>query len=161
MAELQELLTRSMDNAGAHVRSIFTREHWLSARQVCRYLQGVRQVAAATVNSRGEPRVAPIDAVFYHGKFCLSTDSRSLRARHLSKRPAVSVTYFEAADPAIIVHGRAGFIRREDENFGPLDSEWMKAYGRSTTSLSESVEFIRVKPQIMLACSFQPQRYLV
>lgn len=113
----------------------------------------------ATVSSRGEPRVAPIDAVFYHGDFCLSTDSRSLRARHLRRRPALSLTYFESADPAIIVHGRARFIERKEEDFDSLDLEWRKAYGKSITELSDSVVFIRVKPEIMLAYSFQPQKY--
>jgi len=157
--ELQGLLDRSMSNACSHLQSIFNRNHWLSARQVCLYLQGVKQVAAATVTSKGEPRVAPIDAVFFHGRFYLSTDSRSLRARHLTKRPAVSVTYFESADPVIIVHGRAVFIQKSQPEFHILDSEWVKAYGRSILELSETVGFIRVDPTTMLACAFHPERF--
>ena len=157
--ELQGLLDRSMSNAGPHLRSIFSRNHWLSARQVCLYLQGVKQVAAATVTSKGEPRVAPIDAVFFHGKFYLSTDSRSLRARHLAKRSAVSVTYFESADPVIIVHGRATFMQESRPEFLILDSEWVKAYGKSILELSQTVGFIRVDPTTMLAYALHPERF--
>jgi uncharacterized pyridoxamine 5'-phosphate oxidase family protein len=157
--ELQGLLDRSMSNAGAHLRSIFSRNHWLSARQVCLYLHRVKQVAAATVTSKGEPRVAPIDAVFFHGKFYLSADSRSLRARHLAKRPAVSVTYFESADPVIIVHGRATFMQQSQPEFLILDSEWVKAYGTSILELSQTVGFIRVDPTTMLAYALHPERF--
>ena len=139
ITELQNLLDRSMNNAGPHVRSIFDRSNWLSARQVCLHLQGVKQVAAATVSSKGEPRVAPIDAVLFHGRFYLSTDSKSLRARHLAKRPAISVTYFESADPVIIAHGMAVFIQKTSPEFPALDSEWIKAYGKSILELSPTV----------------------
>jgi uncharacterized pyridoxamine 5'-phosphate oxidase family protein len=159
VSELQVLLDRSMGNAGSHVKSIFDRRNWLSARQVCSYLQGVRQVAAATSSSSGEPRVAPIDAVFFHGKFCLSSDSKSLRVRHLAARPSVSLTYFESADPVIIVHGRATFIQKDDTDFQSLDSEWVKAYGKSILELSLTVEFIRVEPKIMLAYALHPERF--
>jgi hypothetical protein len=159
IGELQTLLNISMRNAGSHVKSIFDQAKWLSARQVCSYLQGVKQVAAATVTSRGEPRAAPIDAVFFHGRFCLSTDVKSLRARHLTARPSISVTYFESADPVVIVHGKATFIQKNDGDFRPLDSEWVKAYGKSILDLSPSVEFIRVEPKIMLAYAQHPERF--
>src|SRR5437660_2254141 len=100
LSQLQALLDRSMTGSGEHLRSSFKLEHRLSARQLSLYLQGVVQVSAATVSSRGEPRVAPIDAAFFHGKFHLSTDVGSLRARHLSREPSLSLTYFEGADPA-------------------------------------------------------------
>jgi uncharacterized pyridoxamine 5'-phosphate oxidase family protein len=157
--EVQRLLDASMDAAGDHMRSIFSDDKRLSARQISRYLQGVKQVAAATVNSRGEPMVAPIDAVFLHGRFYLSTDSTSLRARHLAAWNALSVTYFENADPVIIVHGRGIFVKKSSADFHALDSEWMKAYGKSVLDISDSVVFIRVKPMTMIAYAFHPDRF--
>ena len=159
LSQLQSLLDRSMTDSGAHLRSIFTREHWLSARQVSLYFQGVVQVAAATVSSRGEPRVAPIDAAFYHGKFYLSTDLSSLRARHLSKAPSLSLTYFEGADPVVMVHGRAAFVHKNHQEFQALDSIWIKEYGKCTLELSDTVVFIRVDPVKMLAYAFHPGRF--
>jgi uncharacterized pyridoxamine 5'-phosphate oxidase family protein len=159
LGQLQALLDRSMTDPGAHLRSIFKREHWLSARQVSLYLQGVLQVAAATVSSHGEPRVAPIDAAFFHGKFHLSTDLDSLRARHLRKRPALSLTYFEGADPVILAHGSATFVHQDRPEFAALDSIWRKEYGKSILELSDTVLFIRVDPSKMLAYSFHPERF--
>ncbi len=160
--ELQNTLDRSADKAGLHIRSLFKPEHRLSAlsaQQVVRFFQGVKEVAAATVNSRREPRVAPIDAVFYHGRFHLSTERNSLRARHITTNPGVSLTYFEGADPVIIVHGRGSFVRRNHSDFNKLDSEWVKAYGTSTTALSRGVLFVRVEPETMFAYAFHPKRF--
>jgi hypothetical protein len=102
--------------------------------------------------------VAPIDCIFYHGRFYLSTESKSLRARHLAKKPGISLTYFEGADPVIIVHGEALFVRRGEPAFSQLDSEWVKAYGSSTAALSDKVLFIKVEPKIMHAFAFHPER---
>jgi hypothetical protein len=159
LIELQGLLDRSMTNSGAHMKSIFKREHWLSARQISLYLQGVVQVAAATVSSRGEPRVAPMDAAFYHGRFHLSTDVGSLRARHLSRKPALSLAYFEGADPVILVHGIAASVQKNQPEFAALDSMWVKEYGKSVLELSDTVFFVRVAPVKMFAYSFHPERF--
>ena len=79
-----------------------------------------------------------------------------MRARHLVRRPAVSVTYFEGADPVIIVHGKASFVARDDPRFEALDAEWVKAYGKSITEISDGLRFIRVEPTKMFAYSLQP-----
>jgi hypothetical protein len=159
LEDLQRLLDRSMGGAGAHVRSIFKDEHRLSALQVSAYLMGVRQVAAATVSSKGEPRVAPVDSVFFHGKFHVSTDMNSLRAKHLQRKPQLSLTYFESADPAIIAHGIAEFIGKDNQDFVRLDAEWVKAYGQSVSELSSTVTFIRLDARRMLAYALHPERF--
>jgi hypothetical protein len=157
--ELQRMLDASASTEGAHMRSIFKPEHRLSASQVSSCLQGVIQVAVATVSSKGEPSVAPVDAVFYRAKFVLSTDKKSLRARHLARNPALSVTYFEGADPVVIAHGRARFIGPDDPEFADLDKEWVKAYGSSILGLSNSVVFVRLEPRLMFAFAFHPERF--
>jgi len=159
IARLQRLLNDSMSKAGSHVRSIFSPDHWLSARQVCGFMQGVKQVSVATVNSKEEPRVAPVDSVLFHGKFFISTDMRSFRARHLQKNPHMSLTYFESADPVIIASGKADFVNKDDPDFASLDSEWVKTYGQSILKLSDMVVFIRLNALTMLAYSLHPERF--
>jgi hypothetical protein len=122
-------------------------------------MRGVRQVAVATVNSKGEPRVAPVDSVLFHGRFFISTDLRSFRARHLHKNPYMSLTYFEGADPVIIANGKAGFVNKNDPEFASIDSEWVKTYGQSTLKLAESVTFIRLDMLTILAYAFHPERF--
>jgi len=160
LEEMQRLLDASNERAGGHLRSVFGAEKRLSARQISHYLRGVKQVAAAATNKKGEPRVAPIDAVLFHGKFFLSTDATSLRARSLSRNPAISLTYFEGADPMIVVNGRAAFVRKDDPNFEALDAQWKKAYGTSILELGDTVLFIRVDAVHMLAFAMHPERFL-
>jgi hypothetical protein len=66
-AELQELLDRTFSRMNPHMAAIVKPERRLSAQQVVTYLQGIKHVAFATVNERGEPRVAPLDGIFLRG----------------------------------------------------------------------------------------------
>jgi hypothetical protein len=59
LARLQMLIDRTFAHANPHLAQIVKRECRLNARQVVRFLQGTKHVAFATVNDRGEPRVAP------------------------------------------------------------------------------------------------------
>jgi hypothetical protein len=64
---LQALIDRTFAAAKPHLAKIVKPERRLNASQVVGYLQGTKHVAFATVNKRGEPRVAPLDGVFIHG----------------------------------------------------------------------------------------------
>jgi hypothetical protein len=106
LRQLQELLDRSVERAGDFLKSAFQMpDHSLSAGQLVRHLRGVCHVALATTTQRGEPRVAPIHALFYRGRFHVPTVATAARARHVAQRPAVSLTYYEGSDLAVIAHG--------------------------------------------------------
>jgi hypothetical protein len=123
MQRLQVLLDVSIEAASPFLRSSFEMpEHSLSAAQLTTYLQGALTVALATVTARGEPRVAPIGALFLHGSFYVPTVAQSTRARHLARRPGTSLTYFEGNDLAVIAHGHATIITADHAAFGELDA---------------------------------------
>ncbi len=115
LLELQTLIDRSMAGAGEHLRTIFRPpEHTISARQLAALFQSARQVAVGTVNGRGEPRVAHVDAILLLGRFHFGTDAGSARIRHLRARPALSLAYFEGDDLAVLVHGTGTIIGEGD-----------------------------------------------
>jgi len=87
LAWLQALLDRTLARANPHLTSIVSSERQLTARQVTQYLQGTKHVAFATVNERGQPRVAPLDGVFIRGRFTVSTGGRAARLRDLRLEP--------------------------------------------------------------------------
>jgi hypothetical protein len=58
LEELQALIDRSFAGAGPHLLRIMKPERRLTARQVVRYLDGIKHISLATVTARGEPRVA-------------------------------------------------------------------------------------------------------
>src|ERR1017187_3241951 len=115
LADLQRLLDASFDRSGEQLRSIFDASNRLSARQLSGF-QGVKMVAVATVNSMGEPRVAPRSAAFLHGKFYLAANTRSVTVRRLSKKPSLALTYFEN-NLLIVGHGTAAPFREGSPGF--------------------------------------------
>ena len=120
--ELQALLEDSATRASPFLRASFEiPEHSLSAEQVAGHLAGSLTVALATVTAKGEPRVAPINALFYRGSFHIPTVAQAARARHLAKRPGASLTYYEGIELAVIVHGQAAIIPQGTPTFDDLD----------------------------------------
>jgi uncharacterized pyridoxamine 5'-phosphate oxidase family protein len=159
LLQLQELIDRSFAGAGPHLLAIMKPERRLTARQVVRYLDGIKHVALGTVTAKGEPRVAPLDSLFVRGRFVVSTGGRSVRLGHLRQRPAVSLTHLLGDDIALVVNGRARIIERDDPEAEELDRIATGIYGSSPFSWGDGVVFIRVEPDVMFAYAFHPERF--
>ncbi len=101
--------------------------------------------------------MAPIDAVFFRGAFYLPTVAASARARHVVKRPAVSLTYYRGNDLAVIVHGRAVVLGPDDPDFAGVDG-LQRRYGQSPTEWGEGV-FLRVEADVFYTYAADPERY--
>ncbi len=104
---LQRLLDSSGTGAGEHLRSIITDERSLDAPGLCAELTGMRLLTVATVTADGRPLTGPVDGYFLHGAFWFSTSSHSVRARHLSARPVISVNHVPGDHFAVSAHGSA------------------------------------------------------
>jgi uncharacterized pyridoxamine 5'-phosphate oxidase family protein len=158
VASLQALIDRSFAAAGPHLLAIMKPQRRLRATQVVRYLEGIKHVALATVTARGEPRVAPLDSLFLHGRFVVTTGGRSRRLGHLRARPAVSLTHVVGDDVAVVVNGRAVIVERADPEAAELDRVATSVYGSSPFGWGEGVVFIRVEPDAMFTYAMQPER---
>ena len=146
LERLQALLDDSISRATPFLRSSFEMpERSLSAVALVERLQGSLTVALATVTARGEPRVTPIGALFVHGRFHVPTVAQSARARHLARRPGVSVTYFEGTTLAVIVHGEAEIIGTGDPRFDELDAVQVAVGNQSPREWSGDAVFLRVE----------------
>jgi uncharacterized pyridoxamine 5'-phosphate oxidase family protein len=156
---LQELFERTFAHANPHLVGIVTPKRRLNARQVVRYLQGTKHVAFATVNERGEPRVAPLDGVFVHGRFTLSTGGGAARLRHLRANPACSVAHVGGDTIGIVAHGRATIIGRDDDGVDELEPVWRGIYGSSPFEWGDGVVFMRVEPTSMWAYAMRPETF--
>ncbi len=157
LAELQRLLDASFDRAGGNLLSTFDASNRLSAIQLSGF-QGVRLVAVATVNSKGEPRAGPRSAAFLHGRFYLAANTASLMVKRLATKPAVGMTYFE--DHLLIIgHGKAVPLRKGSSGFEEVRPEWEKASKGGRDALGGIDLFIRVDAANMLAFAQRPERY--
>jgi hypothetical protein len=159
LAWLQALIDRTIERANPHLTAIVKPERRLTARQVATYLQGTKHVAFATVNERGEPRVAPLDGVFVRGRFTVSTGGRAARLRHLRANPACSAAHVVGDDVGIVVHGHATIVEQGDEGADELDRIWTGIYGSSPFSWGDGVVFMRIEPTSMWTYAFHPERY--
>src|SRR6185437_12080408 len=66
---LQELLDRSYEAAGAHLRSINTPERRVTAEDLVGQLTGMCLLVVATVTADCRPIAGPLDGIFYRGAF--------------------------------------------------------------------------------------------
>lgn len=159
LRELQALLTGSMEQAGPFLRTSFEMpEQSLSAAQVAHHLQGVPTVAFATVSAKGEPRVAPIGAIFYRGRFYIPTVMGAARVRHAIKRPASSLTLFNDIGLAIIVHGQAVVIERQHPDYATLVAMQIEHSGSSVDSWGVGA-FLRIDADVMYTYARVPGDY--
>src|SRR5258708_12102949 len=102
---LQVILDASAASADGLLRQTFDPAgHLLSARQLARYFDRARGVALATVTAKGEPRVAPVGAVFHRATLHIPTAENAKRAPHIRRRPAASGPHFLLPSIAVIVH---------------------------------------------------------
>lgn len=159
LEELQALIDRSMDGMAEHMARIFTPGLRLSARQVVAYVSGTTQLAVATVTEKGEPRVSPVDAFFYRGRFWFGTSPRSRRAVHLRARPAVSATYFVGDELAIVVHGTAAIVERDDAGAKEVDEAATAVFGWSPFAAGPGAIMIRIDPTSMYTRAARPDDY--
>lgn len=159
LARLQTLLERSIEQAGSFLRSSFEMpDHSLSAGQLVRYLQGLQVVSLATVTAKGEPRVAPIGALFYRGRFCIPTVATAARTSHIVRRPAVSLAYYQGVDLAIIVHGTAVVLAADHPEFAVLEEVHTAGGGQSPREWGEGI-FLRVEPNVMYTYARYPEQF--
>lgn len=134
---LQELLDRSYERAGTHLRSIWGPDSRLDGAGLAAELPGVQVLDLATVTPGGEPRVAPVDAFFYRGRFWFGSADSSLRFRNIRANPAVSGAITKGLETfLVLVHGEAveldprgpraeGFARCPREHY---DFDWDAAH---------------------------------
>jgi uncharacterized pyridoxamine 5'-phosphate oxidase family protein len=155
---LQQLLDDTYTRAGAHVRTIHTQERRVSAADVARILRGVRVLHLATVTAGCEPRVSPVDGLFYRGAFWFGSAHDSLRFRHVRARPAVSASHAVGETFAVIVHGRAVEVDMAASEQRGFRDYVLEVYPDWLTWYPEDPPpYARIDPERMFAYAFEPQ----
>lgn len=160
IAKLQAIMDRSFQRLGPHAAVIITPERWLSARQVVKYLVGMKHIVVGTVNSRGEPRVAPVDGHFLHGRFWFGTGKAALRIQHLRRSPAISACHLAGDDLAIVVHGHAALFGPEDREGEEMRAHFTEYYGSDPyTWPGGNTAWVRIDPAIMTTFAMDPAKF--
>ncbi|HEX8052010.1 MAG TPA: pyridoxamine 5'-phosphate oxidase family protein [Thermoleophilaceae bacterium] len=149
LRELQRLLDECHAGAGAHLKRIFSDERRVNAADLPARLPGVQVTALATVTAKGEPRVAPVDGLFYRGRLWFGSAPDSQRFRNIRARPAVSATIAHGEEFALVVHGTAREVdigEPEHEGFRDYIGE---VYGRDRIEWFSGHPFAWIEPTWM------------
>jgi hypothetical protein len=158
IAELQRLFDETLKHANPHRRSIVKPERRLSAQQAVAYLQGTKHVAFGTVTPKGEPRVSPLDALFIHGRFTMSTDTRASKIRHLRANPACSAVHMDGDKVAVVANGTVEWIGRDHADHDLIHQTWTDTYESDPYTWGDVVLF-RLVPASMWAYAFHPEEF--
>ena len=141
---LRDLLDRSYARAGAHLRSIFTPERRIGADDLVALLPGVQVLNLATVSRACAPRVAPVDGLFYRGRFWFGSAAASVRFVHLRERPQVSASHTRGEALAVVVHGTAALIEAGDPAQAGFATYYREVYGFGWEEWDLPVQFARI-----------------
>jgi hypothetical protein len=144
LIELTALLDRSYARSGEHMRSIFAPESRIPAEELVALLPRVQVLNLATVSRACEPRVAPVDGLFYRGRFWFGSAAASVRFTHLRERPQVSASHTRGEELAVIVHGTAVLIDRDDPRHIGFAAYYREVYGFGWETWDIPVQFARI-----------------
>jgi hypothetical protein len=147
IARLQAMLDASHAAGGAHLRSIFADERRVSAADLPARLAGVQITHLATVTARGEPRVAPVDGLFFRGALHVGTAPGAMRARHLRVRPQISASIAHGEEFALVLHGRAIELDLDAHEHEGLRAYYREVYGESWESFRQGNPYWRLEPE--------------
>jgi hypothetical protein len=145
LTALSDLLDHSYERAGDHLRSIFTAERRILADELVSLLPGVQVLNLATVSRACAPRVAPVDGLFYRGRFWFGSASASVRFIHLRERSQVSASHTRAEALAIVVHGTATLIEVGDPDHTGFADYYREIYGFGWDDWDIPVQFARIE----------------
>jgi Pyridoxamine 5'-phosphate oxidase len=149
---LQQLLDDSFARAGRHLRSIWGPETRLSAGEVSAELAGIQVLDLATVTPRGEPRVAPVDGLFFRGRFWFGSAEDSARFANIRSNPAVSGAVTRGVETfLVIVHGRAVEIDPLGPDAGGFAAYPRELYDFDWDSMHSASPYARIDARTMLA----------
>jgi uncharacterized pyridoxamine 5'-phosphate oxidase family protein len=152
LRELQGLLDESHTAAGEHMRSIFTDERRLSATALAELLTGVCVLDLGTVTAKGEPRVAPVDGLFFRAKWHFGSSPSSARFRHIEARPAVSAAHTRGEELAVVVHGTARVI----DVAGEFRRFLVEVYGGDWEDWGSGAPYAVIEPSRMYTFAHAP-----
>jgi nitroimidazol reductase NimA-like FMN-containing flavoprotein (pyridoxamine 5'-phosphate oxidase superfamily) len=142
---LQALLDASHAAANPHLRSIWADERRVAAADLPARLAGVQVTHLATVTARGEPRVAPVDGIFFRGALHVGTAPEAMRARHLRARPQVSASIADGEDFAVVIHGRAHELDMDAPAQDALRAHYTDIYGAGWEAFRQGNPYWRIE----------------
>jgi hypothetical protein len=111
----------------------------------------VQVLDLATLTPRGEPRVAPVDGLFFRGQFWFGSAENSVRFRNIRRNPAVSGAVTRGLETfLVIVHGRAVEIDPRGPDAGGFADYARELYDFDWDAAHPTAPYARIDAHTML-----------
>lgn len=149
LRELQQVLDRSHDSGGAHLRDVLEARWRMDAEELVSRMVGMRLLALGTSTADGRPIVGPVDGFFVGGRFWFGSSPTSLRAAHIAARPAVSCTHTPVEEIGVTVHGDAVRVDASDPRWSDLSRVCTAVYGEGWDDWAGEQAYWRIDPRRM------------
>lgn len=153
---LQKLLDDSYAAAGGHLRTVITPERRLTAEEVAERLTGVCIMGLGTTSSDGRPFVAPVDGLFYRGKFWFGSAPDSLRFEHIRRDPHVSASFVPAEELGITIHGTAEIVDLSAEEHAGFGDFCVEIYGEEWRNWGSGAMYAKIDARRMFTFYLDP-----
>ncbi len=158
ITELQELLDAAYGRSTEHLRNIVTDERNLTAEELTRALTGMCTLNLATVTAKGEPRISAVDGHFLHARWVFTTAHSAAKARHLTKRPAASLSYVDGERIGVFSHGQVEFLTADHKDFDEIEEHLTNHYGSSPSTWADDIAYCRLQPHWMVGYAFDKSK---
>ncbi len=153
LRRLQDLLDRSYEAAGPHLKEVITPDRRLGAPELCARLTDMRLLTLATVTSDHRPITGPVDGIFFRGAFHFGSAPDALRITHIRRRPRVSATHLPGEELSVTVHGEARQLDMKVPENAELRQTvldiYTPTYGPEWESFFDANVFVRIEADRM------------
>lgn len=111
----------------------------------------------ATVTPRGEPRVAPVDGLFFRGHFWFGSAVSSARFKNLRANPAVSAAVTRGLETfLVLVHGHATELDPRGPQAGGFAAHARAVYDFDWDAAFPDAPYARIDARTVLAFRRRP-----
>ena len=88
----------------------------------------------------------------------IPTVASAARTGHIQRQPAVSFTYYEGIDLAVIAHGEAAIIQPDHPDFAAVETLQREVSQESVQDWGEGI-YVHIQPRVIYTYARYPERF--
>ena len=110
------------------------------------------------MNAKGEPRVSPLDSLFIHGRFTLSTGGAA-KLKRLRRNPGLLGGPCRRGSHCRCGQRHRGVDRPRPPDHDEIHRAWSNTYESDPYGWGGDIVFFRIQPKSMWAYAFHPEEF--
>ena len=137
---LAEILSRTLEQANAHTRSVFGGDNAMSAEEVAEFLAESSVAIVSTVTAPGTPHSTGVGITFVDGKLYFGASETRAMSRNLQRNPSVAVAVIELPwKRHVLIQGSARFLSSDSVELPKVHAAELAMHGWESEIVAEVV----------------------